>query len=175
MELLKGAIINNSNCNTRRPEYMYTAVMQTARVPPERPVLAVQRDMHKAGDRHYLAMAQAEIGRRILFPGWPGANGRAFGDFGRHVGLGTVQWYLRKYIIGTLAGLCEADMSDKTGRFGCRVRREYHGGGSTNEIYFPKPVIADLGTDMYIQESRLPLGPAAVPGIFRRIGRVVGS
>jgi hypothetical protein len=27
-----------------------------------------------------------------------------------------------------------------------------HDGGSTKEIYFPKPVIAGLGTDMYIQE-----------------------
>ena len=70
------------------------------------------------------------------------------------MGLGTVQWYLQKYIIATLAGVYEADMSCL--EVACAV--EYHDGGSTNEIYFPKPVIADLGTDMYIQESRLPLG-----------------
>lgn len=48
-------------------------------------------------------------------------------------------------------------MSCDTCRFEGHVRKDVgiHDGGSTNEINFPKPVIASLGTDMYIQESRL--------------------
>lgn len=72
-------------------------------------------------------------------------------------------------------------MSRNTYRFEGHVRKEVgiRDGGSTNEINFPKPVIASLGTDMYIQESRFvrrcESPPAAVPGIFERMGEVVGS
>lgn len=60
------------------------------------PCARSQRDMHKAGDRHYLANGASPRSVDVFVSRWPGANGRA----GRPLeARGIVQWYLQSALL----------------------------------------------------------------------------